>query len=197
MRDLRARHPVEVVLDSPRTAIAADPVRLKGSPDAPVQIVEFSDFECPFCRRAESTVQAVVAKYQGKVSLAYRDFPLNGIHPSAQQAAEASRCAADQGKFWAYHERLFASEALDVKTLKSHARDVGLDQAKFDTCLDSGRLREAVERDADLGRNAGVSGTPAFFINGIPLTGAQPQAAFEKIIDEELMRKAKQKTAAR
>jgi predicted DsbA family dithiol-disulfide isomerase len=194
---LRKRHTVEVAFDSPRIDIVADPARLKGAPDAPVQIVEFSDFECPFCRRAESTIQAVVAKYQGKVSLAYRDFPLTAIHASAQQAAEASRCAAEQGKFWTYHERLFASDALDVKTLKTYARDVGLDTKRFDTCLETRRQREAVDRDAQQGRLAGVTGTPAFFINGIPLSGAQPAAAFEKIIDEELARKARQRTASR
>ena len=194
---VRKRHAVDIALDSPRVDVAADPARLKGSPDALVQIVEFSDFECPFCRRAEPTIQAVLAKYQGKVSLAYRDFPLSSIHPSAQRAAEASRCAAEQGRFWAYHERLFSSEALDVKTLKEHARTIGLDQPRFDRCLDDGRQRQAVDRDAEQGRLAGVTGTPAFFINGIPLTGAQPAAAFEKIIDEELTKRARQRTASR
>jgi predicted DsbA family dithiol-disulfide isomerase len=197
MSVLRKQHNVEVMFDSPRIDVAADPARLTGSPDAPVQIVEFSDFECPFCRRAEGTVRAVVAKYQGKVSLAYRDFPLSAIHASAQQAAEASRCAAEQGRFWPYHERLFANEALDVKALKTYARDVGLDASKFDACLDLHRQRDAVDRDLQQGRLAGVSGTPTFFINGIPLTGAQPAAAFEKIIDEELAKRARQKTASR
>jgi len=194
---LRKSHTVDVLFDSPRVEVSADPARLKGSPDAPVQIVEFSDFECPFCRRAEATIQAVVAKYHGKVSLAYRDFPLSAIHPSAQRAAEASRCAAEQGRFWDYHARLFADQSLDAKTLKSHAKDIGLDQARFDLCLDTNRLREAVDRDAQQGRLAGVTGTPAFFINGIPLNGAQPAAAFEKIIEEELARKARRTTASR
>jgi protein-disulfide isomerase len=197
MSALRGRHPVEVFLDAPRTEVAIDPVRLKGPADAPVRIVEFSDFECPYCRNVEKTLQTVLAKYQGKVSLAYRDFPLTGIHPSAQRAAEASRCAADQGQFWPYHERLFVSQSLDVKALKENARDVGLDQVKFDLCLDSGRQREAVDRDAQQGRLAGVSATPAFFINGIPVSGALPAAAFEKIIDEELARKARTTTASR
>jgi predicted DsbA family dithiol-disulfide isomerase len=194
---LRKQHSIDVMFDSPRIDVAADPARLTGAPDAPVQIVEFSDFECPFCRRAESTIRAVVAKYQGKVSLAYRDFPLSAIHSSAQQAAEASRCAAEQGKFWPYHERLFSNEALDVKALKTYARDIALDGSRFDACLDLHRQRDAVEHDLQQGRLAGVSGTPAFFINGIPLTGAQPAAAFEKIIDEELAKRARQKTALR
>jgi predicted DsbA family dithiol-disulfide isomerase len=197
MNTLRERHTIDVMFDAPRVNVASDPTRLKGSADAPVQIVEFSDFECPFCRRAEPTIQAVLAKYKGKVSLAYRDFPLNSIHPSAQRAAEASRCAAEQGRFWAYHERLFTSESLDAKTLKDHAKDAGLNQATFEQCLDTGRQRDAVDRDAQQGRLAGVTGTPAFFINGIPLSGAQPAAAFEKIIDEELAKEARRKTASR
>ena len=131
MSALRQRHTVDVMLDSAPRERGGRPCRLKGSADAPVQIVEFSDFECPFCRRAEPTIQAVLAKYQGKVSLAYRDFPLNAIHPSAQRAAEASRCAAEQGRFWPYHERLFTSESLDAKTLKDHAMTPGLNQATF------------------------------------------------------------------
>jgi predicted DsbA family dithiol-disulfide isomerase len=194
---LRAQHGVEIMLESPRVDVAIDLGRLSGSADAPVHIVEFSDFECPYCRNAEKTIQAVVAKYGGKVSLTYRDFPLTSIHPSAQSAAEASRCAADQDKFWAYHDRLFTSPTLDVARLKDVAREIGLDQKKFDGCLDSGSKRAAVDADARAGRLAGVSGTPAFFINGIPLTGAQPAAAFEKIIDDELARAPKQTTALR
>jgi predicted DsbA family dithiol-disulfide isomerase len=193
---LRVQHGVEIMLETPRVDVAFDPGRLNGSSDAPVRIVEFSDFECPYCRNAEKTIQAVVAKYGGKVSLAYRDFPLASIHPSAQLAAEASRCAADQDKFWAYHGRLFASPTLDVARLKEIAREIGVDQKKFDLCLDSGSKRAAVDGDARAGRLAGVTGTPAFFINGIPLTGAQPVAAFERIIDEELAKMPKKTTTA-
>lgn len=194
--NLRAQHGVEILLETPRVDVAFDPGRLNGSSDAPVRIVEFSDFECPYCRSAEKTIQAVVAKYGGKVTLAYRDFPLTSIHPSAQLAAEASRCAADQDKYWAYHDRLFASPSLDVARLKEVAREIGVDQGKFDVCLDSGSKRAAVDADARAGRLAGVTGTPAFFINGIPLTGAQPAAVFERIIDEEMAKTPKRTTTA-
>ncbi len=197
MASLRALHGVEVLLESPRVEVAFDPARLNGSANAPVRIVEFSDFECPYCRSAEKTIQALLVKYQGKVSLAYRDFPLTSIHPSAQRAAEASRCAAEQGRFWAYHDRLFTSPSLETGKLKEHARELGLDQKKFDACVDTGSKRLAVESDAQQGRLAGVAATPTFFINGIPLNGAQPAAVFEKIIDEELARKSKQLTASR
>jgi protein-disulfide isomerase len=162
-----------------------------------VRVVEFSDFECPYCRSVEKTIQALLAKYPGKVSLAYRDSPLTSLHPGAQRAAEASRCAAEQGKFWPYHDRLLASSSLDVAKLKEHAKELGLDQKKFDSCVDTGSQRAAVDRDAEQGRLAGVSATPSFFINGIPLSGAQPAAAFEKIIEEELARKSKQTTVLR
>jgi predicted DsbA family dithiol-disulfide isomerase len=197
MSNLRANHGVEVLLESPRVEVAFDPVRLNGSPDAPVRVVEFSDFECPYCRSVEKTIQALLAKYPGKVSLAYRDSPLTSLHPGAQRAAEASRCAAEQGKFWPYHDRLLASSSLDVAKLKEHAKELGLDQKKFDSCVDTGSQRAAVDRDAEQGRLAGVSATPSFFINGIPLSGAQPAAAFEKIIEEELARKSKQTTVLR
>lgn len=124
-------------------------------------------------------------------------FPAERHSSQRQRAAEASRCAAEQGQFWPYHERLFTSESLDTKTLNEHAKDAGLNQATFVHCLETGRQRDAVDRDAQQGRLAGVTGTPAFFINGIPLSGAQPAAAFEKIIDEELARKSKQITALR
>jgi len=197
MVNLRLGHGVQVLLDSPRVDVSIDLARLNGSADAPVRIVEFSDFECPYCRSVEKTVQGLLAKYPGKVSLAYRDFPLNGLHPSAQRAAEASRCAADQGKYWAYHDRLFASNSLDIAQLKAHAKEIGLDQARFETCVENGSMRAAVETDAQQGRLAGVSATPSFFINGIPVYGAQPAAAFEKIIDDELARVSKQNSASR
>jgi predicted DsbA family dithiol-disulfide isomerase len=197
LRTLRAQHKIDVLLESPRVEVAYDPARLHGSVDAPVRIVEFSDFECPFCRSAEKTVQAVLAKYGSKVSLAYRDFPLTSIHAKAQGAAEASRCAADQGKFWGYHDLLLTSPSLETAKLKELASQANLDQAKFNACVDSGSKRAAVESDAQQGKLAGVSGTPAFFINGIPVVGAQPAAAFEKIIEEELARKARQTTALR
>ena len=197
MSDLRSRHAVLVLLDAPRVEVAADPARTFGPADAPIRIVEFSDFECPYCRSVEKTVKALLAKYGTKVNLSYRDFPLGGIHPSAQRAAEASRCAGEQGQFWPYHDRLFNASSLDTAQLKDQAKELGLDRGKFDACLESGSMRAAVESDAQQGRLVGVMATPSFFINGIPLSGAQPLAAFEKVIDEELAKLPKQTTASR
>jgi len=184
---LRQKAAFSVLLSRPRVEVAPDPGRLRGDPDAPVTIVEFADFQCPYCQAAEQSLKEVLEKYRGKVRLAFHDFPLRQIHPQAQQAAEASRCAAEQSKFWEYHDLLFANQGtLSPNVYKEHARTAGLDAQKFDTCLDSGRFRPSIESDLQSGVASGVSGTPAFYINGVQLSGAQPASAFEKIIESEL-----------
>jgi len=187
MKRLREQAKVSIWLRPPRVEVAYDRARLRGSPKAPVIIVEFSDFQCPFCRQAQPTLKNLLAKYEGRVSLAYRDFPLREIHPQAQLAAEASRCAGEQGQFWPYHDILFASpNRLKKDDLLEHARSLKLDEKQFDSCLSSGKYRAKVEEDLEEGTRAGVSGTPGFFINGILLSGAQPQARFEEIVQREL-----------
>jgi protein-disulfide isomerase len=132
-------------------------------------------------------LKKVVAKYQGQVTLAYRDFPMSELHPQAQIAAEASRCASEQGKFWEYHDLLFESfGTLPREDLIEAANKLHLDTKQFDSCLTSGKYKSQIDRDFQEGLRAGVFGTPGFFINGIFLAGAQPATAFEKIIDEEL-----------
>lgn len=157
-----------------------------GPKDAKVTIAEFSDFECPFCGKAEESVTQVMEKYAGKVRLVFRHFPLD-FHPNAPKAAEASMCANDQGKFWDMHKVLFANRsALGVEDLKKHAASIGLDAAKFAECLDGSKMKALVEKDKKDGAEVGVSGTPAFFINGKLLSGAQPFSEFEKVIEAEL-----------
>jgi protein-disulfide isomerase len=161
----------------------------KGPNGAPVTIVEFSDYECPYCVKAEPTVKEILDAYPGKIRLVYRDFPLP-MHARAPKAAEAAHCAEDQGKYWEMHGKLFASAGkLEVADLKAHAREVGLDGAKFDKCLDSGEKAKVVEMHKKAGEDVGVTGTPAFFINGRQLSGAQPVEAFKAIIDQELKAK--------
>jgi protein-disulfide isomerase len=161
----------------------------KGSDKAPVIIVEFSDFECPFCSKAEATVTQVMAEYKDKVRVVFRDFPLP-FHPRAQKASEAGQCASDQGKFWEMHGKLFANQnALEVPALKGYAKDLGLDQARFDKCLDSGEKAKIIEANRKAGEEVGVSGTPAFFVNGMLINGAQPFEAFKSLIDAELAQK--------
>jgi len=179
---------VEMLLppyEAPKVAVEAVGPS-KGPASAPITIVEFSDFECPYCVRAQASLKDVLAAYPGKIRLVYRDFPLP-MHAKAPKAAEAAHCAADQGKYWEMHDQLFANaQKLDVPDLKDHARAVGLDSAKFDKCLDSGEKAKLVESHKKAGDEAGVSGTPAFFINGRLLAGAQPPEAFKAIIDAEL-----------
>ena len=159
-----------------------------GDPDAPVKIVEFSDFQCPFCKRfVDQTKDLIFQEYGDAIYFEYRDFPLNSIHPSAQKAAEAAECAAEQGMFWEMHDTIFNNQsAIGVDSLKGYAADLGLDTAQFDSCLDTGKYAAEVQADLDDGQNAGVTGTPAFFINGIKVVGAQPFSVFKQIIDAEL-----------
>ncbi len=182
---------IEVLLppyEPPKVAVdSAGPSR--GPAGAPITIVEFSDFECPFCAKAEPTVKDLLAAYPGKIRLVYRDFPLP-MHPRAPKAAEAAHCAEDQGKYWEMHDKLFAnSTKLEPKDLKAYARDVGLDGGKFDQCLESGEKAKLVDMNKKAGDEAGVSGTPAFFINGRQISGAQPLDAFRAIVDQELKTK--------
>jgi len=187
IEQLRKNSGVAIYLHRPKIEIVADPARIRGSSNAPVTIVEFGDFQCPFCQAVQPTLKGIMDKYQGKVRLGFRDFPLRQIHPQAQQAAEAGRCAGEQGKFWEYHDLLYVNQArLDVNSLKDQARTAALNEEQFSSCLASGKFKSQIESDVQSGTGAGITGTPAFYINGVPLTGAQPASEFEKIIDAEL-----------
>lgn len=161
-----------------------------GSDDAPVTIIEFSDYQCPFCSRFwGDTLPQIKSEYidTGKVKFAYRDFPLNSIHPDAQKAAEAAECAGEQGNYWEMHDKLFENiQALDSASLKRYAQQIGLDANTFNECLDSGAMANEVNQDLAEGQAAGVRGTPAFFINGKLVSGAQPFSVFKQVIDAEL-----------
>jgi protein-disulfide isomerase len=184
---LRDKAQLSIFLQPPSTEVAYDPARVKGNPDAPVTIVEFADFQCPFCKRAEPTLKELLKKYDGRVKLAYRDFPLSQIHEHAEIAAEASRCALDQGKFWEMHDAMLANNAkLDETGLVNSAVSLGLDQHAFESCLKSGKYKNAVQQDIVAGSKDGVDATPAFFINGESLNGAHSEADFAQIIDRQL-----------
>jgi len=182
---LRKDNNVQIKLSEPRKQVEAKgPSR--GPENAKVTIVEFSDFECPFCGRAHDTVEQVMQQYGGKVRLVFRHYPLP-FHPHAQKSAEASMCANAQGKFWEYHDTLFKNQReLEPTKLKEYAKQLGLDEKKFSDCFEKAEFEKLVKTDADAGSEVGVSGTPAFFINGIMLSGAQPIEEFKKIIDQEL-----------
>jgi protein-disulfide isomerase len=193
---LRKDQPLSVKLTPPRVEVKFAGRPEQGAKSAPVTIVEFSDFQCPFCKRAEPTLKQVREKYGDKVRLVYMDFPL-GIHQHAMDAALAGRCAAEQGKFWPFHDQMFADQnKLAPTDLKASAKKLGLDSATFDQCLDQAKYKSGVEADVNQGKDLGVDGTPAFFINGRPLTGAQPFPAFSGVIDEELAGSAKKQARA-
>jgi len=189
-RRLRERADVAVLLEAPRYDVAAEGPS-KGPADARVTIVEFSDFQCPYCQRAASTVTAVLEKYPDDVRFVYRNLPLDRIHPNARGAAEAAACADEQGQFWAYHDKLFQNNrALGKEDLLRYASDAGLDPALFQACVDERRFKDKVEADLQAARAAGISSTPSFVVNGVLLSGAQPAEAFYKLIDQELAQPA-------
>ena len=186
---LRDKSDLTILLRPPQVEVDYDPERLRGSPDAPVLIIEFSDFQCPFCRNAQPSIKQLLAKYGSSVSLAYRDFPLREIHPLAQKAAEASRCMLDQGRFWEYHDLLYASASkLGLPELTAYANSLGADMKAFEACLGSGKYAGEVEKDLQAGTSAGVTGTPSFFVNGVFTSGFQSADVLERLIEAELKR---------
>ncbi|MEK7124243.1 MAG: DsbA family protein [Patescibacteria group bacterium] len=161
---------------------------VRGNFSAPVTLVEFSDFECPFCKSHLPTLDRILKDYKDSVRLVYKHFPLTSIHPNAQKAAEASECASEQGKFWEYHDLLFEKQAggLSIEKYKQWAVQLGLNSAKFNGCLDSSKYADKVSADSKEGSGAGVSGTPATFINGKLVSGAVPYEQIKKEIDAVL-----------
>lgn len=159
-----------------------------GPEDAPITIIEFSDFECPFCQRHFAQVYPqLLAEYPGQIRFVYKDFPLTSIHPNARDAALAAQCADEQGEFWDYHDLLFSGRlAFTVESYQQYASELELDAEAFATCLDEERYSEQVAADMDLARTLGVQSTPTFFINGIGIVGAQPFDVFAQVIDYEL-----------
>jgi protein-disulfide isomerase len=189
--ELRAAGPaVRVYFDAPRHEVAVeatDPAL--GSPSAPVTLVEFSDFQCPFCQRVAPTLKQVHERYGDRVRVVWKDFPLTQIHPLAFRAAEAAHCAGDAGKYWEYHDRLFANQqALGIEDLTRYAGEVGLDAAAFEACLTASTHAERVRDGIAQGTRLGVNSTPTVYINGRLVAGAQPYEVFAAIIDEELER---------
>jgi protein-disulfide isomerase len=175
-----------------RTEIATAGHPTRGPGTAQITIVEFSDFECPFCGRLFPTLKAVEKIYVGRVRIVYRQFPLRKLHPRAQKAAEASLCAGEQGRFWEMHDSLFSDqEHLTIDALKARAAALKLDTATFNACLDSGKEMAAVDQDIADGARAGVTGTPTLFINGRKMVGNQPYAAIQAVIEDELERTKK------
>jgi len=186
VKELRPNYAVTVALHPPKIEVATDGKPSLGADNAPVTIVEFSDFQCPFCRQVQPTLKRLMEDYAGKVKLVFRDFPLRSIHPQAQKAAEAAQCAAEQQKFWSYHDKLFAATSLQIADLKKYAHEVELNEEQFTSCLDSNKYAGGIDADMQAGQNAGVNATPTFFVNGYPLSGAASYEHFKEVVDAAL-----------
>ncbi len=181
-----------------QTAVTAEPKYVRydvptegyysrGSTNAPITIVEFSDYQCPFCRKWHNEVSSdLLAAYPGKVRLVYRNLPLTSIHPDAFSAAEAAMCAGEQNAYWDYHDKLFGSELLGTGVYLQYAKDLNLNLTSFEACLNDQKYQAEIQADSDFAVNLGIRSTPTFFINGIAIIGAQPLDLFKQIIDKEL-----------
>ncbi len=184
---LRAKAKIRVHLEAPRQEmpVSASAPAL-GPPEAPVTIVEFTDYQCPYCHRAQTTIEKVLSRYAGKVQFVHRDFPLEG-HSQAFPAARAARCAGEQGRFWDYHRNLMTLPGdLSETDLAARAASLKLNPGAFSTCLASDRYDASIRESVDAGLKAGVTGTPAYFINGRVITGTRPFEQFREVIDAEL-----------
>jgi protein-disulfide isomerase len=188
---LKTKYGVKVLLKPLRVDIDTQNEPARGPADAAVTLVEFGDFQCPYCARLEPTLKEVVKHYAGKVRLVFRQFPLQNIHPHAQVAAEASLCAREQGKFWQLHDAMYANQdALTAKDLKATAAKLGMNAKQFDACLDGHKYNSKIQADMKAGEQAGVNGTPALFVNGRPVPGgAVAYDVLAKVIDDELSRR--------
>ena len=187
---LEKEHKVIRSIEPLRFNVSAAGRPAQGPASAPVSLVLFSDFQCPYCREMSDTLKEIVKSYGNKVRLVFRQLPLTSIHPFAQKAAEASLCAAAQGRFWEMHDLMFQEqEKLGEADLKKKAGQLGLDTAAFDKCLDGDRFAAQVREDIRAGAAGGADGTPALFVNGRFLNGTRPYEDIAEIIDEELSRK--------
>lgn len=189
LASLQKNTEVVINLEQPRVNISTDDDPSQGKQDAPITLIEFSDFQCPFCKRARGTVAEILSTYGDKVYYVFRDFPLS-FHKDALLAHQAANCAHEQGKYWEYSNGLWdRQQDLKRESLLALAKSLSLKEDDFTKCLDSGKQADEIQKDIRDGSTAGVSGTPAYFINGRFLSGAQPFEAFKEIIDEELAKK--------
>jgi len=190
-----ANQPSEAVVEAPVTQqaqfkrydIPTENAYAIGPADAPITIVEYSDYQCPFCRRWHDEVyEPLLAAYPGQIRLVYRHLPLTSIHPDAMSAAEAAMCAGEQDAYWPFHEKLFSSESLGSSTYVQYAQDLKLNMKTFEACLSDHKYQQAIQEDSDFAINLGIRSTPTFFINGLAVVGAQPLDVFKQVIDQEL-----------
>lgn len=181
---------VKILLSPPRVEVAIpDGTPTRGASDAPIVMVEYTDYQCPFCNRVQPTIDALMERYEGKVLHVFKNLPLPN-HPQAQLAGEAALCANDQGKFWEFHDWLFENQrTMNRDTMVAAAGELGIDGEAFTACIDAGVHKARVVSDMNEARSFGITGTPGFLVNGRVISGAQPVSAFEAVFDEELERR--------
>jgi protein-disulfide isomerase len=186
LEGLRKTSKIAIYLERPRAKVSIDDDPSKGTKGAPITLIEFSEFQCPYCRKARPTIDKILKEYKGKVHYVFRDFPLS-FHKTAKGAANAANCAGEQGKYWPYNDLLWEQGGkFDIENLKSIAVEMKLDTKKFNKCVDDEKFYAEIDKDMKDGSSVGVTGTPAYFINGQFLSGAQPYANFKQLIDDEL-----------
>lgn len=183
--NLRQQAQINVLLMPPIADVNIAKAYTNGAPDAQVTLVEFADYECPYCQKVNPQIQQMKKEYGDKLTIVYKDFPLP-MHHSSEKAAEAARCAGEQGKFWQYHDVLFYSKQLEVDALKEHARVINLDVDRFDTCLDSGSQAAAVKKDLEEAEGLGLTGTPSFFVNGHFFSGVVDIGTLKDMVNQQL-----------
>ena len=187
LQTLRGQSAIEFHLAPPRAPLNLTSAQVRGASGAPLTLVEYADFECPYCQQIQPVLDKLEANYKGKLAFAYKDVPLP-MHPHAEKAAEAAQCAAVQGKFWEYHDMLYKTKQLEISNLKDDAKSLQLDTNAFDKCLDSGDRADLVKSELAEGQSLGLQGTPSFFINGRFFSGSLSYEQLAAILDEELQK---------
>ena len=185
IQSLRDQGPIVMRLEPPRAPISMKDVPVRGVTEARVTVLEFADYECPYCQQIQPAIEKLETEFKGKINLAFKDFPLP-MHPDAPKAAEAAHCAGAQGKYWEYHDVLFGKKQLDLASLKTYAGDLKLDTAAFSTCLDKGQMAGVVSEQASEAQNLALQGTPTFLVNGRMVNGALSYEKLRSVIAEEL-----------
>ena len=188
LQQLRSQANVLITLAPPVVDFALGDAPRLGRADAPVKLVEFADYECPYCIKVHPSIVKLHEEFGDQLAIYYKDLPMP-MHKQARKAAEAARCGGEQGKFWEYHDALFANNQLEVPQLKREARDLGLDGARFDKCLDSGEQAAAVQKDFDQGQKLGLGGTPSFFVEGHYFSGGVDYATLRDLVAQQLAAK--------
>jgi len=185
IQTLRSQSKITLQVSAPRAQVSVDKTQLRGADGAPVTLVEFADFECPYCQQFEPTLDKLQADFKDKLAFAYKDVPLP-MHGHAEKAAEAAHCAGAQNKYWEYHDLLLKTKELEIPQLKAAAQNLGLDTTAFDKCLDSGAQADSIKTTLEEARQLGITGTPSFLLNGRFYSGAMSYDQLHTLVTEEL-----------